>query len=123
VPIESQENYAYKIAAHPGEKVKVEFETLESENDEMPGSGMGKGMPPGGGEPGDTDESGVNDSQGPQRGGMRKGESGFSKPQPFNFTVELQLKKQIKFIKDFLIFKSIYYFKDGLFFISNPGSL
>jgi len=95
VPIESQENYTYKVAVKPGDKVKVEFETLESENDEMPGSGMGKGMPPGGGGPGDTDDSGGNDSQGPQRGGgMRKGESGFSKPEPFNFTVELQLKKQ-----------------------------
>ncbi len=83
VPIETSKQYQNKIAAGPGEKIKINFETLDYEFDRIPLGGM---KPP-------SEREGMG-SQRPQ-GGMRKGEGKqFEKPEPFNFKIELQLQKQ-----------------------------
>lgn len=79
VPIESNENFTYKIAARPGEKVKVKFETLESEFGEMPEAGRGRG--------------GFGMGQRTDR--MRSGEGPkFTRPEPFNYEVEVTLQNK-----------------------------
>jgi len=91
IPLGENKNYLYQIASLPGDKLKIKFETLESEFGGVPGEGMGRGMkPPVGGAPGGEEEDPKSAS-----GGMRKGEGGkFSRPEPFNYKVELQLRKQ-----------------------------
>lgn len=85
-------NYSYRIASQPGEKLKIKFETLESEFEGMPAPGMGRSMkPPGRGTPGEEDEKDIDSSPGDKK---RVDNGKFTKPEPFNYLVELQLHKQ-----------------------------
>jgi hypothetical protein len=81
VPLAVHDDYAFQIAALPGENVKIKFETEAMDLSAMR-SGGGEGMPSG--------------SSG-QMGGIRQGRSGgagggrFSIPEPFNYAVEVKL--------------------------------
>lgn len=96
VPLETAKKYTYQIASLPGEKLKIKFETLESQFGNLRGGniGMGRGMRPGVGERGEGE--GEDEGQRPE-GGMKRGEGGrFSRPEPFNYQVEIQLQQQQK---------------------------
>ncbi len=83
VPIELSKQYQNRIAARPGEKVKINFETLDYEFDGIPSGGM--------------KPRGEREGFGGQRpqGGMRRSEGKqFEKPEPFNFKAEILLQKQ-----------------------------
>ncbi len=93
IPLGTQKKYEYEVASLPGEKLKIQFETLESQNEGTRGEGRGRGMRPHGGERGNGEES---EGRRPE-GGMRKGEGGhFSRPQPFNYEVEILLQQPPK---------------------------
>ena len=81
MPIESHESFAYKIAAQPGEKIKIKFETLDSEFDEMPNAGRGR------------ERGGFGMGQRTER---MKNEDGpkFTRPEPFNYVVEVTLQNK-----------------------------
>jgi len=91
VPLRTN-NYSYSIAAQSGEKLKIKFETLESEFEGMPAPGMGRGMrPPGRGTPREEDEK---DPKSNRDGKNKDNDGKFTRPEPFNYEVELQLHKQ-----------------------------
>ena len=96
VPLKDAGKYNYEIAALPGEKLKIKFETLESQFGGMRGEGRGIGMRPGGGERG----VGVGEDEGEDQrpeSGRRRGEGGrFSRPEPFNYEIEIQLQQSQK---------------------------
>ncbi len=91
IPLGTSNNYSNSIASQPGEKLKIKFETLESEFGGMLGDGMGTRMkPPGGSSPNEKEAEGQRAD-----GGKRRKEDGqFSRPEPFNYVVQLQLQKQ-----------------------------
>lgn len=88
VPL-NDNNYAYKISALPGEKIKIKFETEEPERKNFGGEREG-GMRMSGGEGGERRGFGGERPEG-GRPGMRHGERGSF--EPLNFSVEVTLKK------------------------------
>jgi hypothetical protein len=82
--------YAYKIPALPGEKVKVKFETEETESKDFRGERSGS-VRISGGEGGERPEGFGGEGR---RGGMRPGMNKGGSFKPLNFSVELTLKKE-----------------------------
>ena len=90
VPL-SDSNYAYKLSANPGGKLKIRFETEQPDwkniNREREG-----GMRMSGGEEGERSEFGGERPEGGRRFGMRNGSR--DSFEPLNFSVEVTLKKE-----------------------------
>ncbi|OGU68321.1 MAG: hypothetical protein A2499_07915 [Stygiobacter sp. RIFOXYC12_FULL_38_8] len=87
VPLAVHTDYAFQIAAMPGENLQIKFETEQAEA--TAGRGSGAGMAQGGG--GQMGGGGM--------GGMRQGAGGgnmqrFQMPEPLNYSTEVKLAQQ-----------------------------
>ncbi len=89
VPL-SDSKYAYKISAIPGEKLKIKYETEESDRKNFYRKRKG-GLRMSGDEEGERPEFGDERSEGGRRFSMRNRSKGSF--EPLNFTVEVTLKK------------------------------
>lgn len=91
VPLTSGNNNMYSLGSKPGEELSIKFETVEMDLESMRGLGNRGGMRPGNG-------MGNEGSENEGRGGFGRGRGngGFAKSEPFNYSVNIRLNSSQK---------------------------